>query len=320
MRPSNTPIEMDAIQNPACKKCRNKEERKQFQGRDSCEEVVSIVDELPVRCVGEWAYDKIYRLVQYFGIFAPGMHKKWEREVNYIEICSGPGRCVLRESAEEVNGTALAILKDKNFDYIKNALFIDRCSEVIEALNARINQLQIEDKATAVVGDFTDHQGLKDILSKLNPRSLNLVLIDPTECNVPFSTIQLVANELKGVDFIINVALGTDANRNLLEAVRDPSFKKARAKYAEFLGGESFFEREDVLAATENNNRADLRKLFADEYKNQLAKLGFEYTDARAVRQFYYLLFASKHPKGLEFWNKACRYAPDGQKELFFGE
>ncbi|VGO12644.1 hypothetical protein PDESU_01197 [Pontiella desulfatans] len=317
MKPLHSPIEMDLARHPACKKCRNKEERKLYLGRDHCEEVVSVVDELPIRCVGEWAYDKIYRLVQYFGIFAPGMHKKWEREINYIEICCGPGRCVLRESAEEINGTALAILKDERFEYIKNALFIDRSPKVVEALNSRINKLQIGHKAKAVVGDFTDRDGLVKHLKKLNPRSLNLVLIDPTECNVPFSTIQLIANELKSVDFIINVALGTDANRNLLEAVKNSSFKKARAKYAEFLGSYSFFERKDVLAASANNNRADLRKLFAEEYEKQLAKLGFAHTDTRSVRHYYYLLFASKHQKGLEFWNKACRYDPDGQKELF---
>jgi hypothetical protein len=39
---------------------------------------MSELDQLPVRCVGKWAYEKIYRLVQYFGIFANGMKNKWE--------------------------------------------------------------------------------------------------------------------------------------------------------------------------------------------------------------------------------------------------
>lgn len=305
------------VQNSTCKKCRNKDERKQYEGRDHCDEAVSVIDGLPVRCVGEWAYDKIYRLVQYFGIFSQGMRNKWPSGINYIEICCGPGRCVLRESAEEINGTAMAVLKDKRFDHIKSALFVDRGSKIVEALNARINRLGVGHKAKAVVGDFTDHSELREHLKTLDSGCLNLVLIDPTECNVPFDTIRLVSDELENVDFIINVALGTDANRNLAEAVNEPSFKKARVKYAEFLGSESFFEREDVLIASASNNRADLRKLFAEEYENQLAKLGFEHTDTRPVRHYYYLLFASRSSIGLDFWRKACRYAPNGQKELF---
>ena len=43
-----------------------------------CTQVVSMLDGLPVRSVGEWAYDKIYRLIQYFGIFASGMKNQWE--------------------------------------------------------------------------------------------------------------------------------------------------------------------------------------------------------------------------------------------------
>jgi three-Cys-motif partner protein len=136
---------------------------------------------------------------------------------------------------------------------------------------------------------------------------------------VPFSTIQLIAEELNNVDFIINVALGTDANRNLLEAVKKESFEKAREKYGSFLGNPEFFQKEEVLKATAQNNRQELRKLFADEYKKQLENIGFQYTDRRLVKHYYYLLFASKHKLGLEFWNRACRYAPDGQKELFTG-
>ncbi len=42
------------------------------------------------------------RLAQYFGVFAGGMWKRWAG-LNYIEICSGPGRCVSRETGEEVD-------------------------------------------------------------------------------------------------------------------------------------------------------------------------------------------------------------------------
>jgi hypothetical protein len=73
--------------------------------------MISVLDNLPIRPVGEWAYDKIYRLVHYFGIFAGGMKNRWAA-LNYVEIGCGPGRCVLRENCLEIDGTALAIIRN----------------------------------------------------------------------------------------------------------------------------------------------------------------------------------------------------------------
>ena len=168
MRISKQQITLDPIPNGACKLCKNKAERKQFEDGAFCAEAPSVIDELPVRCVGEWAYDKIYRLVQYFGIFSQGMHKRWKGGINYVEICSGPGRCILRERGEEINGTAMAILQDKRFEYIDRALFIDREQLVVETLNKRIENLGLNHKARAVAGDYTDKDGLLAELKKLN--------------------------------------------------------------------------------------------------------------------------------------------------------
>ncbi len=308
-------IILDSVLNDACRLCPNKTERKKYEADALCGKVPSVVDELPVRCVGEWAYDKIYRLVQYFGIFSQGMHNKWG--INYIEICSGPGRCILRESGEEMNGTSLAILKDRRFRYVNQALFVDREPKVVAALNQRIGELKLGGRARAVVGDYSDKDGLVAELDKLKPNCLNLVFIDPTECNVPFDTIQAIATHLKNVDFIINVTLGTDANRNLTPSALDSSFEKVRNKYESFLGCAGFFEQEEVQSAAKNKQFSALRRLFAETYKEGLGQLGYRYTEACAIRHYYYLLFASKSKKGLEFWQKASRYSPHGQKELF---
>jgi len=244
------------------------------------------------------------------------MHKKWNGGINYVEICSGPGRCILREKGEEINGTALAILKDTRFGYVDRAMFIDRGPTVVSALNDRILQLNLAHKAKAVQGDYTDQAGLLDELSRLKPNCLNLVFIDPTECNIPFKTIQEIAAHLKNVDFIINIAGGTDANRNLVSAILDPAFAKARAKYESFLGDSAFFRCPDVRQAAKTNQFPLLRQKFAEAYKQELQKLGYCHIDLRPVRHYYYLLFASRSPKGLEFWKQACKYSPDGQKEF----
>jgi three-Cys-motif partner protein len=281
-----------------------------------CTHTASALDSLPVRCVGEWAYDKIYRLVQYFGTFAGGMSKKWHG-LNYVEICSGPGRCITREDRKEIDGTAMAIIRHKHFPKLKKGIFIDASPGVVDILNQRIKALNASHIAEAVVGDYADAAGLCRILNRLPDSCLNLVFIDPTECNVPFSTIQRIVAHLQNADLLINVAIGTDVNRNIAAAATDPSFAKARQKYETFLGIPGFCSRPDVVALAERADHDDLRRMFADNYKDQLQQLGYRYTDIRSVRHYYYLLFASCDPKGLEFWQKSCKYAPNNQKELF---
>ena len=61
----------------ACQKCINRDLRNKHCEEGVCE-YPSAFDNLPIRCVGHWANDKIYYLTQYFGIFATGMHKRWE--------------------------------------------------------------------------------------------------------------------------------------------------------------------------------------------------------------------------------------------------
>ncbi len=307
-------IDLHETRHPECegKSCK---ERINIEADGLCSNVVSTQDGLPVRCVGHWAYDKIYRLVQYFGIFSGGMKKKWVG-LNYVEICSGPGRCILREDGTEIDGTALAIIHSPNFDFLRKAIFIDGSQRVVDTLNERIKNLGVSQIAHAMVGNYEDGPGLCQILSCLPPGCLNFVFIDPTECDVPFATIKGITDHLQNADLLINVAIGTDVNRNIVNAATDPSFARVRQKYEQFLGLPGFCSRPDVLELAQREDHDDLRRQFADAYKDQLGTLGYDFTDIRKVKHYYYLLFASRKSKGLEFWRKSCTYAPDNQKEL----
>jgi len=121
--------------NDCLKEC-NKKTRKQVTENDLCDLTKSVNDYLPIRCVGEWGMEKIYLLIQYFGIFATAMKDKWP-SINYIEICSGPGRCINRNRGTEFDGTALSIIRHDAFKYIDKALFFDFNDSVIETLNSR---------------------------------------------------------------------------------------------------------------------------------------------------------------------------------------
>ncbi|MEY2557074.1 MAG: hypothetical protein QOE34_499 [Verrucomicrobiota bacterium] len=280
-----------------------------------CVNLVSELDGLPVRCVGKWAYDKIYRLVQYFGIFAGGMKAQWDA-LNYIEIGCGPGRCILRENCTELDGTALAVVRNRHFASLKKALFIDASSRVTEILNQRLVSLESTPLAEAIVGNYEDPSSLRTFIEKLLPRSLNFVFIDPTECDVPFSTIEWIVSHLQNTDLLINVALGTDVNRNIIPAILSPTHTKAREKYERFLGTPGFCAQPEVIELAKRADHEALRRMFAEAYKEGLRKLGYPYTDVRPVLHYYHLLFASRNPKGLEFWLKSCKIAPDNQREL----
>ena len=184
-------------------------------------------------------------------------------------------------------------------------------------LNQRINALAASHIAEAVVGDYSDDAGLCRILSRLPDSCLNLVFIDPTECDVPFQTIQRIVAHLRNADLLINVALGTDVNRNLVRAILLPNHHTSRQKYERFLGTPDFCAQTDIVELAKRADHDDLRRKFADTYHQNLKGEGYQYTDVRPVKHYYYLLFASRNPKGLEFWKKACTYSPDNQKEMF---
>ncbi len=244
------------------------------------------------------------------------MKSRWEG-LNYIEICSGLGRCVIRDDGREIDGTALAIINHPIFGLIKKALFIDYSPKVVDTLTKRINALNASNKAVARVGDYMDPTGIAKLLNTLPSGCLNLCFVDPTQCDVPFETITGIAKILRKVDFIINVALGTDVTRNIVGAILDTSFAAVRKKYASFLGSEDFFNRDDVHSFAMQGKNEELRRAFVAEYLQGLDRLGFRYVDAKPVKNYYHLLFASGNPKGLEFWKKACAIGPDNQREMF---
>lgn len=207
--------------NSQCLKNCNKTDREELAVNEMCSLVSSNYDSLSIRCVGDWAEEKIYIISQYLGIFATGMHSKWGK-VNYIEICCGPGRCIDRKSRCEFDGTSLSILKHESFKYINKALFFDYDSQVVSCLNQRIKNLQVSN-AFVNHGDYNESSSICDVIRKeINPKSLTLVVIDPTDCSVPFSLIQDLSYLLPNMDLIINVASGTDFNRNALNVLSDP--------------------------------------------------------------------------------------------------
>lgn len=308
-------IELNRRQNPACSKGCNKEERAKKAENDVCSLVKSANDNLSVRCVGQWGEEKIFLLYQYFGIFAGGMKNKWP--LNYIEICSGPGRCINRQEGCEFDGTAIAIMNHKQFQYVNRAIFYDYDETVINTLKQRITNMHLSNKAIAKFGDYNHPDTICADLNGFDDNCLNLIFIDPTDCSVPFSLIKRISSTLKKVDLIINVATMTDFNRNIQMAFDDP---KRAEKYVRFLDDVSFFESEENRTLCNKKDYTRLRKQFRESYMNSLKRVGFNYFDYTPINGFYDILFATSNPKGIEFWKKATKVIDSsGQRTIDFG-
>lgn len=300
------------ILNPQClRDCSKEKRRTTCTDNDICTIASSLDDSLPIRCVGAWAQKKIYFIAQYFGIFAAGMHNKWK--LNYVEICSGPGKCIDRKNGYEFDGTALSVLKHDSFRYLNKAFFFDYDQNVVSILNQRIRGLQIT-KAKAYVGDYLNADTIRDVLrSQVTLDSLNLVVIDPTDCSVPFSCIESLKSTVRNMDIIINVATGTDFNRNVNNILSDPiKYSDVKEKYEAFLSNRGFF---DSLKSDDSNYNK--RMAFRGAFMDSLRRIGFKYFEIKEVENYYDILFASESERGLDFWHKANKLTFDGQYSLF---
>ena len=301
---------------PSCVKCPNRDVRKDDKETGFCERFVSARDGLPVRCVGDWAREKIYYLTQYFGIFAQGMKNKFSA-LRYVEICSGPGRCCTRDG-KEIDGTPLTIVNHQHFANIAEAVFFDFQQDVVDVLNKRFEIDGKSSVAKAYFGDYNNPETITSHLRSFQGGSLTLCLIDPTDCSVPFSTIKKVFNVAGGkCDFIISYFDKSDFNRNSAQVAIDKN-SPLRDKYEKFVGSEGFFDRDDVQLAAKTNNRELLRKLFTEAYVNNLRQIGLGESDQVRIGKLYQLIFASSHQRGLDFWKKCSHYEPHGQTTFDF--
>ena len=288
-------------------------------------------DGLPVKCVGAWGREKIFTVSQYLGIFADSVKDKFDH-LNYLEICSGPGRCVTRNKIE-VDGTPLVVLRHRVAKYLSSIVFVDIDKNSVDTLNKRITRLNPQLPARAYIGDYNDTKSLDEALNHLNldGRSLTLCVLDPYDCSMPFEVIRYVKNRIKKCDFIISYFDGLDAKRNFRTALKRKDSKEV-CRFARFLGLDdaemhSFINSQEVLSALDRGTTRDLMACFASKYEESLNKLGLKYCDYRSIRknidtgvEFYRLLFACEHKLGLTFWRKIGCYSSTGQRQFVFEE
>ncbi len=236
--------------------------------------------------------------------------KNLYEERHFIDLFAGAGKARLRSSGEVVlTSSMLAATVPDPFSRLH---LCERNAECYHALKQRIRGLGLSNSQAQILqGDA--NQVINSIIREIPASNcLSLAFIDPFGLHFDFETARKIA-ECGRVDLIVLLADNMDAMRNWSTYYRqDPDSNLDR-----FMGEGGWRERFEP---------ANVR--FAEEFRlhycERLKLLG--YTEFRWQRvsndhgaDLYTLLFASKHPRGADFWDKATRTDEGGQRSLDFG-
>jgi three-Cys-motif partner protein len=264
-------------------------------------------DGLVARDSGAWAKEKLYFLERYLDIVSVGMKKKWADRLYYVDLFAGPGKCLIRETNEEIDGSPLIGLK---FNFAKYFL-VESDKKCYRALAARVKARAPEKDVEIIQGDCNDE------IDKINPlpSSLGLAFIDPTGVSqLAFETIRKLAHNRK-IDVIINFPEGMGIRMNLFQYT-----ETERNALNRFMDSARWQERYRQAPTSFNEMCTEIAK----EYLTNLRSLGYIAVDGDWIpvrtdqnTLLYYLLFASKHRRGNDFWRKIKRIDPYGQRHLF---
>lgn len=259
-------------------------------------------DGLPLRCVGGWSKAKHYYLRRYIYAFTTGMRLKWHGQLYYIDLFTGPGKCRVRETEEEIDGSPLLALNGP-FPFA-GYFFVEIDREILDILSERCKSHRLYKRIHFLEGDCNEK--IDEIISQIPLRSLSLAFVDPTGLHFKFSTLQKLAT--RKVDLIVTFPEGMAINRNIKKFLEEES-----CPLDEVMGDRGW-------------RQFKTGKGILKDYRKKLQSLGYEEVklgDEIVIRSItkklplYCLLFASKHLLGYEFWKNIGKIEYTGQRELF---
>jgi three-Cys-motif partner protein len=283
---------------------------------DRWPELCKLVEEddgLPVREVRHWTGEKLWFWNRYLEITTTAMVDKpqWSAGVVYVDLFGGPGVLRLRNSGKRIPGSPiLAAHAPKPF---RRILVCELDAELAGACRTRLARSPASNRFDVFDGDCNVR--IHEIAQHIPDRALTLGFIDPTGLHAHFRTIETLASRGR-VDLLVLFADAYDIVRNLDRYVQQPDSPLDLA-----LGAASNWR--EKLQQLPNRSRLNLRKLFAEIYRDQLRKLGYIQFGERNFHSYskrlplYRVIYASKHERGLEFWEKVTSKEADQQGQLF---
>lgn len=283
-------------------------------------------DGLPTRVSGAWAKDKLFYLQKYVNTFETSMRgKPWRRRI-YIDLFSGPGKCLIQTNNEFLLGSPLiSLTTDHPFtDYF----FVDVESKNKEALETRSKGTKVsQDRIRCWVGDA--NKKVFEIVSEIKKideeylvgtwSSLNLAFLDPEGFELEWNTVAELAKVSK-MDLIIHYS------QQGVKRMADRALASKKETAIDKFFGDTEWRK--VYAKCKDDPTGIHRPLI-DYYKSKLKDLGYEEVKDdeevwveplmknRKNAPLYRLLFASKSQLGLKFWKDVTKVSANGQLSLW---
>jgi len=266
-------------------------------------------DGFPAKCTSFWAGIKRKAVDVYSGIFVGSMKAKWT--LNYLDLYAGPGKYFDRSTGQLLDSSALIALK---YDY-NRIILNDLDNENYDALFFRTN----DDKDRISIFNVDANKIESEIAKYMGTGTLSFCFLDPSNMNdLSFETVKAISKGRR-VDFLINFAFGMDFRR-----FKHMSERKL-SSYDGFFGTNRW---RAIVQKFENGDIQSLGKAILDLYFDQLESIDYlrpndsimHLTSYRVHNSkktlLYYLILASKHSRGNEFFAKIRPYV-EQQQELF---
>lgn len=153
------------------------------------------------------------------------------------------------------------------------------------------------------------------LMVKRIPRgALTLAFLDPEALDVRFETVSTLASAGR-VDLLVLFADAYDVVRNV-----DRYEAEMGSKLDQMLGSKSNWREawSKIQNRTGPNVREFFSALYVEQLRNHLGYLQFGVQPIESARgPLYKLIYASKDPRGLDFWQKATSKDKGGQGNLF---
>jgi three-Cys-motif partner protein len=258
------------------------------------------------RVVPPHSISKLHYARRLADITSRGMKDYWPQRV-YIELFSGPGSC--RVDGRTVGSQGSALLSMTIRSPFTQYHFVDINPEVIRSLEAR--SAKAVSSCTPYYYPQDCNAAIDSILPRLPERFLGLAFIDPTGWQVHMETIRKLATASDQMDLLFTFHSGQ--MRRVMHLERQPRLD------AYFGDGGAW--REIYRSAP---SYARTRQL-ADHYNGQLRGLGYLIAGEMPLVKNsqgspqYLLIYASRHRRGVDFWQKAVAVGPAGERALGLG-
>lgn len=263
-------------------------------------------DGLLARPLPEWSREKLFYIDRYLDILCTAMRSYWR--LAYADLLAGPGMCADPADLVEQSGSALLAVRRPQFQ----RLFLnDIDPSAVAALRSRVAG---EPASRVRVTQLDCNIAVSDARDFMFPdagrsRTLGLAVIDPTAFQMSFESIERLTHDVK-MDLIIVVMTGY-----IRRFISTAEYQRALDR---------FFGTSEWRNLVDERNAGEpitYRRLL-DLYEQQLATLGYKHVndDARMLNSkgstIYHLVFASKHPRGADFFDKISRRTYSGQRRF----